>query len=122
MSMTQDVGLATSQDRNRAYMRQRRAAIHYPDYRVCLVALPFGIDLSASYSDADIRPPLSPTQREVYLETPSAEEGRRARGIQNLGDRQFGFRMKCEFFRLLLGFQICVRYAGFSLSRRNLAW
>lgn len=42
----------------------------------------------------------------------NAERGRgtprEARGIQNLGDRQFGFRMKCEFFLPLLESPICV--------------
>lgn len=112
--MTQDVGLATSPDRYRAYMRQAAASRH------TLPRLPRRSTVRQTY--------LRATRMLIYdrhsVDTKgglsgNAERGsgtpREARGIQNLGDRQFGFRMKCEFFLPLLESQICVRYAGFCL-------
>lgn len=55
--------------------RQRRAAIHYPDYRVDLPFARLICELLGCwYTTA-----TQSTQREVYLETPSAEGGRRAK-------------------------------------------
>lgn len=110
--MTQDVGLATSLDRYRAYMRQAAASRH------TLPRLPRRSTVRQTY--------LQATRMLIYdsVDTKgglsgNAERGRgtprEARAIQNLGDRQFGFRMKCEFFLPLLDSQICVRYAGFCL-------